>query len=201
MRWEGREPLPDKAGESTLLSTSGGDKGLRGSGARKPRCSSLGRPVCQGTLWVASRLPSTVSNFKTERGTSLETPSRERASSCDGGGTTWFFSSCDAILNFRQGIQDASCVGPGKFNLPFEVRGRARDCSRVTAGQIDLIQACVQKLMFLSRGDRYLGVSFQTHPGSQASSRVEANNSALLSSLEVSHLKPTEWPQGSQASC
>ena len=29
MRPEGREPLPDKAGESTLLSRSGGEKGLR----------------------------------------------------------------------------------------------------------------------------------------------------------------------------
>ena len=33
MRREGREPLPDHAGESTLLSRSGGEKGLRGSGA------------------------------------------------------------------------------------------------------------------------------------------------------------------------
>ena len=30
MRPEGREPLPDKAGESTLPSRSGGEKGLRG---------------------------------------------------------------------------------------------------------------------------------------------------------------------------
>ena len=37
MRPEGREPLPDKAGESTLLSRSGGEKGLRGSVAGKAR--------------------------------------------------------------------------------------------------------------------------------------------------------------------
>ena len=36
MRPEGREPLPDKAGESTLLSRSGGEKELRGGGAGKP---------------------------------------------------------------------------------------------------------------------------------------------------------------------
>ena len=30
---EGREPLPDHAGESPLLSRSGREKGLRGSGA------------------------------------------------------------------------------------------------------------------------------------------------------------------------
>ena len=55
--------------------------------------------------------------------------------------------------------------------------------------------------MILSRGDRDLWVAFQTHPGSQASSRVEAKNSALLSSCDGYLLEPTEWPKGSQASC
>ena len=55
--------------------------------------------------------------------------------------------------------------------------------------------------MFLSRGYRDLGVAFQTHPGSQASSRVEAKNSALLSSRDRYLLEPTERPKGSQASC
>ena len=32
------------------------------------------------------------------------------------------FSSCGGILELRRGIQDASCVGPGKSNLPFELR-------------------------------------------------------------------------------
>ena len=32
-----------------------------------------------------------------------------------------------------------ACVGPGKSNLPFELRRKAGDCSRVTAGPIDLI--------------------------------------------------------------
>ena len=31
------------------------------------------------------------------------------------------------------------CVGRGKCNLPFELRRKAGDCSRVTAGPIDLI--------------------------------------------------------------
>src|SRR5574340_1778531 len=61
VRQEGREPLPDKAGESNLLSRSGGEKGLRGGGAGKPRCSSRGRPGFRGTLWVASRVPSALS--------------------------------------------------------------------------------------------------------------------------------------------
>ena len=36
----------------------------------------------------------------------------------------------------RRGIQVSSCVVPGKSILPFEVRGRAGDCSRVTSGQM-----------------------------------------------------------------
>src|SRR5574337_315921 len=89
-------------------------------------------------------------------------------SSCDDGGTTWFFSSCGGILELRRGIRDACCVGPGKCNLPFELRRKAGACSRVTAGPIDLILACVQTPMFLARGDRDLGVAFQTPPGRQA---------------------------------
>src|SRR5574342_731632 len=49
VRPEGREPLPDKAGESTLLSRSGGEKGLRGGGAGQPQCSSRGRPRFRGS--------------------------------------------------------------------------------------------------------------------------------------------------------
>ena len=35
MRREGRDPFPDKAGESTLMSRSGGEKRLRLNGAGK----------------------------------------------------------------------------------------------------------------------------------------------------------------------
>ena len=54
--------------------------------------------------------------------------------------------------------------------------------------------------MFLSRGDRDLGVAFKTHLGSQVSSRGEAKDSALLSSLDADLMEPTEWLQWSQAS-
>ena len=54
--------------------------------------------------------------------------------------------------------------------------------------------------MFLSSGDRDLGVAFKVHLGSQASSRVEAKNSALLWSCDGYLLEPFEWPKGSQAS-
>ena len=50
--------------------------------------------------------------------------------------------------------------------------------------------------MFLSNGNRDLGVTFKVHPGIQASSRVEANNFALLSSCDGFLLEPIEWPKG-----
>ena len=55
--------------------------------------------------------------------------------------------------------------------------------------------------VFLSSGHRDLGVAFKVHPGSQASSRVEAKKSALLSSCDGYLLEPIEWPKGSQACC
>ena len=55
-------------------------------------------------------------------------------------------------------------------------------------------------LIFLSREGRDLGVALQAPPGSQASSRGEAKDSALLPSRDVDILVPPEWPQGSPAS-
>ena len=48
----------------------------------------------------------------------------------------------------------------------------------------------------LSREGRDLGVAFQAPPGSQASSRGEAKDSALLSSRDAGLLEPPERPQG-----
>ena len=56
----------------------------------------------------------------------------------------------------------------------------------------DLIQACVQDLMFLSRGDRDLRFAYQTHPGSQASPRGEGKDSTVLSSRDGYVLESTE---------
>ena len=44
--------------------------------------------------------------------------------------------ACSGIFELRRGIQVSSCVVPGKSILPFEVRGTAGDCSRVTSGQM-----------------------------------------------------------------
>ena len=111
----------------------------RGEGAQMKWCGTLGVPLDRTRhvgelLGVAGRLSGTVSPFRAEQGTSLETPSRARASSCQEVGTTWFFSSCGGILELRRGSQPSSWVGPGKPNLPLELRGRAGGCARVTAG-------------------------------------------------------------------
>ena len=55
--------------------------------------------------------------FTRECGISLETLQQERASSCDDGGTSWFFSSYGGILELRWGTQGASQFGAGKSNL------------------------------------------------------------------------------------
>ena len=114
VRREGREPLPDHAGESPLLSRSGGKKGLRGSCAGTLGVPIGGTRLVGGILGVAGRLSGTDSPFRAEQGTSLETPSRARASSCQEVGTSWFFSSCGGILELRRGSQAPSWVGPGK---------------------------------------------------------------------------------------
>ena len=97
-------------------------------------------------------------------------------------------------------FQASSCVGPGKPNLPFDLQGKAGGYARVTAGPKRTHLGVCPGPNSLSREDRDLGVALQTPPGSQASPRGEAKDSALLSSLEADLLGPTEWPQGSQTS-
>ena len=55
--------------------------------------------------------------------------------------------------------------------------------------------------VFLSSGDRDLGVAFKVHLESQALSRIEAKNSALFLSCHGYLSEPIVWPKGSQASC
>ena len=74
VRREGREPLPDHAGESPLLSRSGGEKGLRGSGA-----GALGVPL-GGTRRVGGLLGLCVSD--SDRRVPAELGEESQASSC-----------------------------------------------------------------------------------------------------------------------
>ena len=49
-----------------------------------------------------------------------------------------FLKEARTLRDFAD-LPGASCVGPGKSNLPFKLRWKAGDCSRVNAGPIDLI--------------------------------------------------------------
>ena len=98
-------------------------KGAQINWCRETLCSSRVRPVCQGTFWVASRVSSTVSNFKRELGNSLQTLQLERASSRNDWGSSWFFSSFGGILELQQGTPGASRVAPGMSSLHSNARG------------------------------------------------------------------------------
>ena len=84
--------------------------------------------------------------------------------------------------------------------FPWSCEGKLGVLLESLQGQRDLIEACVQDLIFLSREDRDLGFPFQTPPGSQASPRGEAEDSTFLSSRDTDLLEPTEWTQGCRAS-
>ena len=73
--------------------------------------------ICWGTFWVASRVSSTVLNFKSERGISLETLQWEGPSFCDDGEPRGFSRVATGFSSYDRGTQDASRVGPGKSNL------------------------------------------------------------------------------------
>ena len=67
---------------------------------------------------------------------------------------------------------------------------------RLLDGIIDSMDMNLGKLRELvmdSREGRDLGVAFQAPPGSQASSRGEAKDSALLLSRDAGLLEPPEW--------
>ena len=89
-----------------------------------------------------------------------------------------------------QGNPSFYSTGEGKLGVALES----------LQGQRDLIKACVRELIFLSREGRDLGVASHAPPGSQASPREEAKDSALLPSRDADILVPPEWPQGSPAS-
>ena len=66
-------PFQTKQGNRLYCRDQKGE-GAQMKGCQDPRCSTRGNLAFQGTLGVASREPSTVSHFRTEHGTSLETP-------------------------------------------------------------------------------------------------------------------------------
>ena len=140
-----------------------------------------------------------------ERGTSFEMLWRARGSCCEDDGTTWFFSSCGGILELRRGFQASSWVGPGKPKLPFELRGKAGGCARVTAGpkrpHLGVCPGPNSPLMgrqvsqgrtpdspgepgLASRGSKGLRSPFEPRHGSLGAHRVASRESSHFFSLE-----------------
>ena len=143
VRREGREPLPDHAGESPLLSRSGGEKGLRGSGAGTLGVPLRGPRRVEGHLGVAGRMSGTVSPFRAEQGTSLETPSRAKAHLAKRWEPRGFsrvaaaFSSYDGDLRRPLGLALGSPIFPsgceGKLGVALESpQGRKTSPRRVS---------------------------------------------------------------------
>ena len=98
------------------------------------------------------------------------------------------------------GSQPSPWVGPGKPNLPLGLRGKAGGCTRVTAGPKRPHLGLCPGLKVPLKGRQGSRGGVPTPQGSQASSRGQAKDAALLSSRDADLLESTEWPQGSQAS-
>ena len=111
-----------------------------------------------------------------------------------------FFSSCIGILennrNFRLPLGLA--LGSPIFNSSCD--GKLGVLLESLQGQRDLIEACVQDLIFLSREDRDHGFPFQTPPGGQDSPGGEAKTplssqvATRISWSPLSGLKGVEPP-------
>ena len=67
------------------------------------------------------------------------------------------FLELGGILELRRGIQDASCVGPGKSNLPLELRRTAGHLQRHLMRKFHGIK---RRVMLLSDHEEYIGDSF-----------------------------------------
>ena len=117
-------------------------------------CSSRMRKVCWGTFWLASRMFSTVSNFKREHGISLKT--LQWASSPDDGGTSCFVSSCSGILKLQWGNHGASHVAPGKSNLHLSCEGEPGIPLESLRGKYTSSRLVSRNSVFLSSG---IGIS------------------------------------------
>jgi len=77
-----------------------------------------------------------------------------------------------------------------------KLRGARWDSSRVTAGDQAMSHIQSGNSVFLSGGDRDLGLFIKVQLGSQASSGVEAWKSTFLSSCPMGVRAPVEFRQG-----
>ena len=125
-------------------------------------------------------------SFKRERGISLETLHWERASSRIEGRILWFSSRIGwkfgVPIKLRRGPQGPAHITSWKSGLILSCDAHLRIPHKSLQGRYSSDRLVSRNSMFLSSGDRDLGIAFKVHLGSQASSRVEAKHYALLSS-------------------
>ena len=125
---------------------------------------------------------------------------KRRASSRDDGGISWVFLSCGKMsgvsLELRQRTQGASDVGPGKTSLHSSCQGELWIALKSLQGKQSSYRLVSRNSVFLSSGNRVFGVAFKFYLVNQASSQVEAKNSALLSRCDGYHFEPIKWPKG-----
>ena len=98
------------------------------------------------------------------------------------------------MLELRRGFQASSWVGPRKPHLPFELRGKAGGCARVTAGpKRPHLGVCPRPNVPLKRRQGSRGC-IPDSPGE--SGLISRGSKGLRSALESRRylLEPTEWP-------
>ena len=166
---------------------------------REPWCSSRGRQVCQGTFWVASRVPGTVRPSRRNvglllrrcrgKGLHLSMTWEQRGFSRVAAGFSSYDGEFRMPLVLAQGspIFHSSCEGE---------LGLLLSHSRVNSPPLGL---CPETNVPLQGRQGSRGC-VPDSPRRQSSSGVEAKNSAPLYIRVVYLLKPTEWLKGSQAS-
>ena len=132
----------------------------------------------------------TLSSRKREGGISLETLQQKRASSCVEGRISWFFSTCGSNLGIpltlQWGPQGPTLGASGKSSLlasfegPLGIPLQSLPMKRSSSG----FHAATSGFLFSANMD--LGFFLEFPQGSQASFRVEACKSAVLSSWKSS---------------
>ena len=167
---------------------------------REPWCSSRGRQVCQGTFWVASRVPGTVRPSRRNvglllrwcrgKGLHLSMTWEQRGFSRDAAGFSSYDGDFRMPLVLAQGspIFHSSCEGE---------LGLLLSHSRVNSPPLGL---CPETNIPLQGRQGSRGC-ISDSPGE--SGLVSSGSKELQSPLELRgvSLEPTEWPKGSQASC
>ena len=111
-----------------------------------------------------------------------------------------FFLSCSWILEYDGELREPLVLPQGRPMSIRVARGSWGLISSHCRAYRPHLGLCPETPCFspVATGIR---VAVKIHPWSQASSRVEAKNSPLLSSCNGYFLEPIEWTKGSRASC